>query len=786
MSFNKLDNFIKNWETKFTNRIEQAVKSRKEVFLLSDAIKKSTTKNRRSELDEVMIHFLEYIGKNPLNKNDYFKYLNSYKKGKELNIEYFKHDKELLFELYNKIDESPDYSPFSIENWKTYVLFMLLKFNNVYEPKTMDEVFSVKVNGSREYNPLTKLTRPLRGMLPSSLKLVQYDISRAYPTFIDMELSIERKEDVYSLIDKRKFNMLLNTHKECKNAKIEAVRGQLRPVYGKRVNEVITEDRFNNKGKLFEDLSKYEKKYINKFIKANNIKNFVRLHDAIFVDAETEIKELVFDKITFKKSDVEPPEVVNDKRLFYEIDGNNKVKTSPVSYKDFFEQENFIRVSIKDEDTITIFKDSNNVVKPFNHKTDTVSFLKSKVNECNPEPIENKIAKDNNKDIKDSFCLLDAVPLTYYRDNANSFGIPFKNGFVFYKKDSEKLEVIPYKKVNGFFPEHPTQKREFKYIEEPQISIFERFLTLVSVGKDPIKEALTEDEQKTQFQFFRMFGYLLHTYKDPSFSPSIILSDFGADDNSRNGRRGKSLLAEAIKQVQRLNEKRGNEFDGGYRHRFADLTEADKVYLIDDVMANFNYNDLYTNIVGSISVEPKGKKARTIDFKQTPKFLITTNWAVRYDANASSTNARFMEFKFVDYFNIKHKPVDYFKHRFFEDWNAKQWNEFYNFCFSCVASFIEFGLDAPKYDKDVDNYRAYFYNDTLLNEFERILNEATRDNEKGFNVSEFLRIYNTGGNTLRFEKFFTSKNTKTLIDTYLKHHKIEHKYREDLKKWFVN
>lgn len=778
--------FIENWKTEFTNKIEAEVKSRKQDFTFYDALKKSTDKKGRTKLDKSIIEYLNYIRKNPLNENDYFKYLNSYKNGKELDLKYFKHDTSLLFELYAKIDKDKMYNPFSLERWQAYVLFMLLKFNDVYEPKTMDKIFAVKLNKSREYNPLTSLTRPLRGMLPSSLNLVQYDIKRAYPTFLDMELKLERKKDVYSLIDKRKFNMLINTHKETENATIEAVRAKLKPVYGDRVYEVITEDRFNKKGGMYCDLVKYEKKYIDKFVEANKIKNYVRLHDAVFIEAETEIKKTEFDKVRFEKSEVKPPEVINNNKLFYSFNDKNQIETTPVSYKDFFEQENFLRVSIQDDDTITIFKDTNNVVKPFNHRTNTVSFLKSKINEFHTEPVENKIAKDNNKDIKDSFCLLDPVPLTYYRDDANTFGIPFKNGFFKYEKGKDELIKLEYKEVKGFFPVQTSQKHEFKFLgDKTPVSVFERFLTLVSVGKDPIKEDLTTEEQITQFQFSRMFGYLLHTFKDPSFSPSIILSDFGADDNSRNGRRGKSLIGEATKQVHKINEKRGNEFDGGYRHRFADLTEADKIYLIDDVPASFNYDDLYTNIVGSISVEPKGSKARTIGFIETPKFTITTNWAVRYDANASSTNARFMEFKLVDFFNINHKPVDYFKHRFFDDWNAEEWNNFYNFCFACVASYIEMGLEAPTYNKEADNFKAYFYNDTLLTEFERILSEVTKDNQQGFNVSEFLRIYQSGGNSLRFEKFFTSRNSKTLIDTYLKHHNFNFSYREDLKKWFI-
>jgi len=125
----------------------------------------------------------------------------------------------------------------------------------------------------------------------------------------------------------------------------------------------------------------------------------------------------------------------------------------------------------------------------------------------------------------------------------------------------------------------------------------------------------------------------------------IILSDMGADDNSRNRGRGKTIIANALSEVQKTMIKGGNEFDGGYRHRFADLDEAYKIYVIDDVPASFNFNDLYTNIVGDISVEPKGKASRTIEFKETPKFLITTNWVVRYDEKATSTNRRFIEFK---------------------------------------------------------------------------------------------------------------------------------------------
>jgi len=774
--------FVNGWQSNFIDRVREAVKSRKHFFTFKDAIDKSV--GLRSDLDEVMISYFKYVHSNPLRFNDYFKYLNSYKNGKRLDKRYFKHDLSLLHEFYERIDQDENYHGHALHMWKRYVLFMLLKFNGVYDVKEMDPVFKVKDEDGREYNPSCNIARPLRGMLPNSLKLAQYDISRAYPTFIDMELAIDRKEDIYSKIDKKTFNTILNCHRGSKNACIKTLRKQLKPVYGKRVDEVVTEDRFNDKGQMFRDLVKYEKEYIHKFIKENGITKYVRLHDAVFIDADFKIKKTEFGKVKFKRSLVEPPEVINDRKLFYTFNVMDEVETSPFQYKEFFEQENFIRVTIKDQDSITIFKDSNNVVKPFNYKTDTVSFLKSNIIEYDPSKVENKIAKDNSRDIRDSFCLLEPKPLIYYRDDRNSFGIPFKNGFVLYEKGQDGVKVLEYKDVKGFFPEHPSQERTFNFVEEPEISEFERFLTMVSVSKDPLKDDLTSDEDETRRLFFKMFGYLAHSYKSQSFSPSIVLSDYGADGVNRNGGRGKTVIAKALHQVQKTKIRGGNEFDGGYRHRFADLDESYKIYVIDDVLASFNYDNLYTNIVGGISIEPKGQTARFIDFKDAPKFLITTNWAVRYDENATSTNRRFIEFKLTDFFNLDKRPEDVFSHTLFQDWDSKEWNRFYNFVFVCIGLYLNEGLDAPRYDKDEDNFRAYFYNDSLLNEFERIFNQITT-NQSEFNVSGFLKVYNDYQNPLRSEKFFHHKNMKTLIDVYLKHKKIPYPYISRDRKWLI-
>ena len=778
---NKLFNeLIENWKQEFKSRIKQARNSQKHSFNLADAIEKSD--GLRTPKDKLFIEYLTFIDSNPLRNNDYYKYVNSYSQGKKLNDSFFKHDLQTLNKYYLKVNENPTYNPFSLSSWKKYVLFMLFKFSGLYTSE-MDLIFGVKIVENREYNPLTTIPKVLRANLPKSLKLIEYDIFRANPTFLDIELKINREQDVYSLIDKHKFNQLINLHKDVKDANIEEIRTELKCVYGERVNEVITQERFNNKGQLFKDLTKQEKKFIKKFIQANNIENYVRLHDAVIVLADSEIKRVEFDSVNFKAKEFELPEINNPKKSFYELNEKDEVVTHSALYRDFFEQENFIRVTEQDNDKITIFKDSNNVVKPFNHKTDTVSFLSKNINEYDATKIENQITRDVNNSIYGGFLLMVEKELKYCSDTKIEFGISFKNGFCKYTKGHTQIETLNYKEVNGFFAPHPTQERSFEFIDYKEPCEFERFLTMVSIGKDPIKEKPTDEEEKTRVQFFRMFGYLCHSYKDPSFSPAIILSDEGADDTSRKGGRGKSLITKALEYVRNTKIKSGNEFDGSYRHRFADLDRADNIYVLDDVYTGFNYNDLYTNISGDISCEPKGKTAFTIPFSKAPKFVITTNNAVQYDSESTSTRRRFLEFKLKAYFNLVNKPIDVFKHNLFDDWDNTEWNRFYNFVYACVGYYLEFGLDAPKYDKEEDNYKAYFSNNAIIEEFERIF-EIVSKNPDGFNVSTFLNCYQDKENNLKYEKYFNHKNVKRYIDIYIKFHKKDLKYNTGLRKWF--
>ncbi|MCF8255759.1 MAG: hypothetical protein K9J84_14370 [Bacteroidia bacterium] len=747
--------------------------AKKQVFDFKDAVR---LQHFGTDRDKVLINALLFIQSNPLRNNDYYKYLHSYKvHGKKLQDRYFKHSLTHLHELYERY-EKEEVNPFNIDAFESYVLYMALKLKGQYI-KTDDVIFNVKANGNREYNPLSKIPTILRSCLP--FDVMEFDIKRAFPTFIDIELQSNYRTDIYEKISKQEFSMYLNSNAENKGMTIEVGRNKLACVYGERVNEVITDERFNNKGKVFDDFTSYEKKYIELFIKENKLINYARLHDGVFVLKGTECKHTKFDTVEFSVKECIKPIVENTRLSFYSIGADGNVQTSPVQYADFLKQERIVRISTSD-DKIQLLKNTNNVIDYFNYKTDMLCFLEDHINEAVTTDVRNTLAKDNYSALYQSYHLLPYVPLEYYKDSKERFGLPFKNGFHYFDSlDQLAINKKDYSGVKGFFAPHKMQKREFNYTDE--IGNFELFVQRIATGK---KEFDRNDIDTVQ-AFNSMIGYLVHNKKSRTESPCIILTDEGANDETRDGGRGKTALAHGLAEVTKTMKKGGSEFVGSYIHNFADLDQSYNLYLIDDVPASFNWNDLYTNITEGINVQPKGSKGRMIEFEDSPKFLVTTNWLIRYNKDDTSTNRRFIEYKVKPYYTIDHTPRHEFNETFFEDWDAAEWNKFYSFIFRCTHSYLKNGLQRIVYDKTEDNFKAMFGSDAKESEMRRILDELiVIKDQKTFTVSDVLSVYNRFDNPLAKEKFFHARNTRELVDAFLsKTNKYPFVYSKKWRKW---
>jgi hypothetical protein len=777
---------LAKWQEGFTERINLESRNRKQLFQYGDALKHT---NLHTEKDKCFISTERFLNSDPLLNNDYAKYVSCYiKEGKKLNPKFFRNNVDKLNEYYSKVEEGKakgeKYNPFNKLAYRNYVLFIALKLKGHYIDSD-DSLFNVQIIDNREYNPLTKIPSVLRGELPFNVK--EYDIKRAFPTFIDIELNTNHRETIYEKIDKKTFATLINTNAENSKSDITSLRKFLSAVYGADTEKVMTSERFESKGKMFLDLSRHEKEYVEQFVVENEIVDYVRLHDGVFVLQETICEKISFDKVEFVIKECIKPAIDNDSINFYKIDDQGKVLTSRGMYADFLIQEKFKRISTPD-DKILLLVNTNNVIDFFNHKTDTVSFLESNINEMHgySEMVREIIAKESSNVILQSFPLIPFSELVYYTDTKTSFGLPFKNGFFSFDKTSTfEITRSEYTDVKGFFPPHKIQSRDFEYTDE--VGMFEQFLTRAAIGREVPDTADTININKS---FQAMFGYLCHTYKSQTKSPCIILTDEAANDTNRNGGRGKTALTKALNEVQTQLFKGGKEFDPNYQFVFDDLEKKHKSYVIDDVPAGFKYDDLYTNILSAINCHRKGKSAESIPFEESPKFMITTNWVLRHDVRNASTNRRFLEYKFTDYYNQSHSPKDDFNCTFFEEWDADEWNRFYSFVFKCVELFFIKGVSQIPYNKTTDNFLANFSNDSMHDEFERIITELFTEKES-FGVNDFLSKYNYYQNPLKVEKFFHLRNVKPLIEVWLAHYTENSlinrfKYVKSTKKWATN
>ena len=287
---------MNHWKAEFTNRVKSESGSRKETFSFGDAAQKEKHHSKR---DKVFLMVDGFLRGKPLEKNDYQRYVSCYiETGKKLNPKFFRNNLTKLNEYYKKVDEAKAkdelYNPFSLKAYERYVLYMSLKLSGEYT-SDLDDMFNVHNVGYREYNPLTNLPSVLRGELPFKVK--EFDIRRAFPTFIDIELNTEYRHSVYDILDKKTYAYLLNANNTNRLADRNKILKELFKVYGDDASKVCTLERFNTKGGAFADFSSYEKEYIEKFVDKNNLINYVRLHDGVFVRAEIDVNCFLFDKV---------------------------------------------------------------------------------------------------------------------------------------------------------------------------------------------------------------------------------------------------------------------------------------------------------------------------------------------------------------------------------------------------------------------------------------------------------------------------------------------------------
>jgi len=364
---------------------------------------------------------------------------------------------------------------------------------------------------------------------------------------------------------------------------------------------------------------------------------------------------------------------------------NEKLKISRIRFKKFLESEGFCKYKI--ESNHLFVRIENNIVEEIDGidvKEFVMNYLERMATEefegTNRNEIIDALIKSANQLFTQQFLeFLITRNIEFNKDTFSKGYFYFKNGFV--EVSIGSIEFYNYKKLN----KHIWKKQiiDRNYIHSEKRSVFEDFLFNVCRNEVKRYEALKSG-----------IGYLLHTYKDPSFAKAVVFIDEKLSDGAF-GRSGKGLAIKAISQVRNVVIEDGRNFNPSKNFAFQRVKADTNIVGFEDIREKFPFERLFSIITDGITIERKNKDEVHLCYDESPKVVISTNFSIS-GVDDSTLDRQFI-IEFSDYYNKSHRPVDDFGKPFFGSWNEDEWSDFDNFMIGCLQLYLRKGLVAYEY-----------------------------------------------------------------------------------------
>jgi hypothetical protein len=115
-----------------------------------------------------------------------------------------------------------------------------------------------------------------------------------------------------------------------------------------------------------------------------------------------------------------------------------------------------------------------------------------------------------------------------------------------------------------------------------------------------------------------------------------------------------------------------------------------QVLVFDDVARHFDFERLFSVITEGITLEKKNKDEIKIEFEDSPKIVITTNYAIRGAGNSFERRKWDLEFK--QHYSKNYTPESEFGHMLFADWSDNEWIKFDNYMIYNLQLYLNKGL----------------------------------------------------------------------------------------------
>ena len=143
-------------------------------------------------------------------------------------------------------------------------------------------------------------------------------------------------------------------------------------------------------------------------------------------------------------------------------------------------------------------------------------------------------------------------------------------------------------------------------------------------------------------------------------------------------------------QIRKTSIIDGKLFDGKKSFPYQTVSLDTKILVFDDVIKNFNFEEKFSLVTEGLTLERKNKDAVKLNVHESPKLIISTNYAIRGEGN--SHDRRRFELEIAQYYGKDLTPEDEFKRQLFDEWELIDFQKFDNYMVNCLQLFLNNGL----------------------------------------------------------------------------------------------
>lgn len=382
-------------------------------------------------------------------------------------------------------------------------------------------------------------------------------------------------------------------------------------------------------------------------------------------------KKEVIEKYNIAEDVYEEIKEVSEAEDFWFLNDKNKISINPLKYKLFLESNGFKKHFPNESDKPQFVSIESNKVK-LTSVSKIKDFVLDYLMERKELDVWNYCANYQNLFSEQFLLMLESIDLMMLKDDRETSYLAFKNGILKITKSNK--ELIDYIDVDGYVWESHILNRDFNELDD-DTNDYKRFINNISGGE--------------AFPIECTIGYLLSTYKNRSNNKAVILNDEIISDNPEGGT-GKGLFVQGLSQVRNTSIIDGKQFDSKKSFAYQTVSLDTKILVFDDVKKNFDFEDKFSLVTEGLTLERKNKDAIKLNVHDSPKILLSTNYAIKGEGN--SHNRRRHEIEIAQYYGKDLTPDEEFGKQLFDEWDLIDFQKFDNYMVNCLQSYLASGL----------------------------------------------------------------------------------------------